>query len=827
MDVKTRRRSFTWRLIKFFFVLGCALTLTAVAVASAFVLTTQIPNPNDLKNREVVESTKIYDRTGEVLLFEIYNEEKRTVVAFEDIPHSVKNATIAIEDSHFYKHSGISILSMARSFATDLSRGRFLYASGSTITQQLVKNALLSPEKTLTRKLKEAVIAIKIEQVYTKDEILGMYLNEIPYGSNAYGVEAAAVTYFGKNAKDVTLGEAAYLAALPNKPSYYSPYGTHTDELEQRKNAVLARMEELQFITPEAAEAARKENVVFLTPAKQGLRAPHFVMHVIDVLTEEFGEEFIKKNGLVVRTTLDANLQRHAEEVVAAHAEKIEKDFGAGNTGLTALDPRTGEILAMVGSRDYFDREREGNFNITLAKRQPGSAFKPLVYAAAFEKGYTPETVVFDVSTEFANGDSQSYRPQNYDNAYRGPVTLREALAQSINVPSVKVLYLTGLTEALNMAQRLGITTLKGPNQYGLTLVLGGGEVQLLELVSAYGVFANDGIRSENTAILRIEKNNGEVVWEHEAKSERVLEPAVARMISSILSDNAARAPAFGSASALQIPGKSVAVKTGTTNDYRDAWIIGYTPSLAAGVWAGNNDNTPMQKKVAGFIVAPIWQDFMQRALKDKNPESFQNFDPPQTTKPVLTGEWRGGRTYQIDSVSKKLATASTPPALIETKVLPEIHTILHWVNPDDPQGDIPSNPQRNPQYSNWESAVQKWVEEKGLQNEGDGIMPTEEDSVHTEENKPRIEIQKPRLKDMYSPGETIPIEITIQSAYPIKQTDYFLEGAFAGSNKSLFKNFTISLPEDFPESEAEIIVKAYDEVGNVGESSIAIRVGL
>ena len=234
-----------------------------------------------------------------------------------------------------------------------------------------------------------------------------------------------------------------------------------------------------------------------------------------------------------------------------------------------------------------------------------------------------------------------------------------------------------------------------------------------------------------------------------------------------------------------------------------------------------------MQKKVAGFIVAPIWQDFMQRALKDKNPESFQNFDPPQTTKPVLTREWRGGRTYQIDSVSKKLATASTPPALIETKVLPEIHTILHWVNPDDPQGDIPSNPQRNPQYSNWESAVQKWVEEKGLQNEGDGIMPTEEDSVHTEENKPRIEIQKPRLKDMYSPGETIPIEITIQSAYPIKQTDYFLEGAFAGSNKSLFKNFTISLPEDFPESEAEIIVKAYDEVGNVGESSIAIRVGL
>lgn len=714
MNVKGKK-SYLRRSIKIIFIFGFVVSFAIVAFASVVVLTTPIPNAKEFDNREIIESTKIYDRTGEILLYELYNEEKRTIVSFEEIPRNVKNAAIAIEDSHFYNHPGVSISSIARAFLTDLLRGQVFAQGGSTITQQLIKNTLLTPEKTITRKIKEAVLALKIERRYSKDEILDMYLNEIPYGSNAYGIEAAAQTFFGKHTHDLTLAEAAYLGALPKAPSFYSPYGNNKDQLVTRKNIVLKRMEELGFISTEEANTASKEEVVFLSPSTQGIRAPHFVMYVVDMLSKQFGEEFLRKNGLSVRTTLDVNLQTNAEETIGSHAKKIKQDFNAGNAGLIALDPKTGEILAMVGSKDYFNHEEEGNFNITLAHRQPGSAFKPIVYAAAFEKGYTPETVVFDVSTEFAVLGAESYQPQNYDNIFRGPITLREALAQSINVPAVKVLYLTGLQEALDMAQRLGITTLKGPNQYGLTLVLGGGEVQLLELTSTYGVFANDGIKQEHVAILSVEKNNHESVWKHESKPTKILEPLIARTISDILSDNTARAPAFGSASALYFPDRPVAAKTGTTNDYRDAWILGYTPSLVVGVWAGNNNNTPMEKRVAGFIVAPIWHDFMERALKTIPIEPFGTPEYKKSTKPVLGGEWRGSRTYVIDSLSGNLATDATPPEFRLTKTVTEIHSILHWVDKDDPAGPIPTNPARDGQYTNWETGVRAWAQKSGI----------------------------------------------------------------------------------------------------------------
>ena len=708
MNVKSERTRL-WRVIKILCAIGLVVSFAVVAFGCIIVLTTPIPNANDFDAREIVESTKIYDPTPKILLYELYNEEKRTIVSFEEIPRNVKNATIAIEDSHFYNHPGVSILSIARAFITDIIRGQILVQGGSTITQQLIKNTLLSSEKTLTRKVKEAVLALKIEQRYSKDEILNMYLNEIPYGSNAYGIEAAAQTFFGIHARDLTLAEAAYLAALPKAPSFYSPYGNNKDQLIIRKNIVLKRMEELGFISQEEASAASKEEVVFLSPSAQGIRAPHFVMHVVDTLSQQFGDEFLQKNGLSVLTTLDMRIQTNAEEVITSYADKIKKDFNAGNAGLVALDPKTGEILAMVGSKDYFNREEEGNFNITLAQRQPGSAFKPLVYAAAFEKGYTPETVLFDVPTEFAVSGAESYQPQNYDNIFRGPITLRDALAQSINVPAVKVLYLTGLQEALDMARRVGITTLKGPNQYGLTLVLGGGEVRLLELTSAYGVFANDGVRQNPVAILRVEKNDGERVWQHKQNPTKVIEPLIARMISDILSDNTARTPAFGSASALYFPDRPVAAKTGTTNDYRDAWILGYTPNLVAGVWAGNNNNTPMEKRVAGFIVAPIWHDFMTRSLETIPIEPFQPPAYEKSTKPVLAGEWRGSRTYVTDSRSGDIATDTTPPEFRLTKTMTEIHSILHWVDKDDPQGPIPSNPAHDGQYLNWEYGVRAW----------------------------------------------------------------------------------------------------------------------
>lgn len=823
MHVKSNRSRFL-RIIKICFILGLVGFCVVITAASVIVLTTPIPTVREFENREVIESTKIYDRTGKVLLYELYNEEKRTVILFEEIPRHAKNAAVAIEDSHFYNHAGISVLSIIRAFVTDLVRGRMFAQGGSTITQQLVKNTLLTSEKTLTRKIKEAVIAIKIEKRYSKDEILNMYLNEIPYGSNTYGIEAAAETYFGIHARDLTLAQAAYLAALPKAPSYYSPYGNHKNELIIRKNIVLKRMEELGFISAEERKTASETYVTFLPLSTQGIRAPHFVMYVVDLLSKQFGEEFLRTNGLTIRTSLDINLQKDAEEVIAAHAKTIKKDFNAGNTGLLALDPKTGEILAMVGSQNYFDRELEGNFNVTIAHRQPGSAFKPIVYAAAFEKGYTPETVVFDVPTEFAAKGAESYQPQNYDNIFRGPLTLREALAQSINVPAVKVLYLTGLTEALNMAKRLGISTLLGPNQYGLTLVLGGGEVQLLELVSAYGVFANDGIQQEHVAILSVEKNNRERVWEHKLKPTKALDPLIARIISSILSDNTARTPAFGSASALYFPDRTVAAKTGTTNDYRDAWIIGYTPSITAGVWAGNNDNTPMEKRVAGFIVAPIWHDFMERALKTIPVESFPAPEYQKPVKPVLRGEWRGGRTYEVDSISGNLATDSTPPEYRVTKVVPETHSILHWVDKNDPQGAIPTNPARDSQYNNWETGVRAWAARTGALAEEGTPPPTETDTIHTKENKPHIKIQNPAPNETFSVGSSITINTEISSTYPLIQVDYLLNGTYIGSNKTSFKTFVLSLPQT-PSQETKITIKAYDEKGNTGEEGVVIVV--
>ena len=813
-------------MVKGLFVLGLFLFLAGIAGLSIFILTLDIPSAAELREREVVQSTKIFDRTGETLLFEIFNEEKRTVINFDHIPREIKNATIAIEDANFYNHHGISPFSIFRAFITDLMRGRILVQGGSTITQQLVKNTLLSPEKTITRKLKEAVLALKIERTNTKDEILNMYLNEISYGSNAYGVEAASQIFFGKSAEDVTLAEAAYLAALPQAPSYFSPYGTHTRELEARKNTVLNRMAELGYITEEDRDSAKEETIAFLPVAEHGIRAPHFVMDVINQLHELYGEEFIKKTGLQVITTLNIDYQQHAEETIAEYAETIDNDFGASNTGIIAIDPKTGEVLAMVGSRDYFNREDEGNFNITTALRQPGSAFKPIVYASALEQGYTPETIVFDVQTEFASAGAESYRPGNYDGTFHGPMTLREALAQSVNIPAVKVLYLTGIKKALETASRLGITTLEGQNRYGLTLVLGGGEVQLLELASVYGVFANDGVRNEPAMILHIEQNNGDMLFDYEPTPRPVLDTQIARRITDILSDNAARTPAFGSQSALYFSTRPVAAKTGTTNDFRDAWILGYTPNIVAGVWAGNNDNSPMEKKVAGFIVAPIWHDFLERVFETLPPEDFVPPEREDVTKPFLMGEWRGGVTYEIDTVSGKRATDATPEEFREIRVVPELHSILHWVNKSDPRGPIPEFPERDAQYKNWEEGVKAWAVQNNIDITGEpNNIPTEFDDVHTEENKPHIIIVHPQDGATYQRSLPLTITLSTKGTYPIKQADYFLNGQFMGSDKGI-GSFSVDFSSLTPDQKnAILLIKVYDNVGNVEEKEVKFKV--
>jgi len=501
----TGRKGWARTFIKEVFLVFVTLGFFIGGLSFLWVASIDIPDFSSFDTRKVSESTKIYDRTGKVLLYDIHADTKRTVVSFDSISRYIKNATVAIEDAEFYGHIGVRPIATLRAVFIQPLRGKGVQG-GSTITQQVVKNTLLTSERTISRKLKEWVLAIKIEQVLSKEDILELYLNEAPYGGNIYGIEEASMSFFGKPSDDVTLAQAAYLAALPQAPTFYSPYGNNTDALIDRKNLVLSRMLELNYITKEEYSSALQEEVDFLPQETFGIKAPHFVIWVRQYLEERYGRDVVENSGLKVTTTLDYGLQQKAEEIVAKHGEENEIKFNAHNAGMIGIDPKTGGVLVMVGSRDYFNTEAEGNFNVTLAHRQPGSSFKPFVYATALMKGYTPDTVVFDLETQFQTTcdvegkplsskihPDECYTPTNYDDVYRGPVTLRNALAQSLNIPAIKTLYLAGIRDSLAVASKMGITSLGEQDKYGLTLVLGGGEISLLEATSAYSVFANDG----------------------------------------------------------------------------------------------------------------------------------------------------------------------------------------------------------------------------------------------------------------------------------------------------------------------------------------------
>lgn len=715
-------------------------TVVTLFIATFFYYSRFLPDPNAWQDRKIIQSTKIYDNEGKNLLYEIHGEEKRTVLISGDIPKIVKDATIVAEDAEFYSHSGINFRGILRAILTDIKiRDKKTLEGGSSITQQLIKNAYLSPEKTFSRKIKELILAISLERKYSKDEILNFYLNQIPYGSNSYGIEAAAETYFNKSAKELNLAEAVYLASLPKAPSYYSPYGNHGDELKARANYILDRLYNLKYISEENYDGAKKTTVDFVTQ-KTGIIAPHFVMFIREYLNEKYGEDFVEKGGLKVITTLNLKLQNIAEEVIKAGAKRNEI-YNAKNAALTAINPKTGEILAMVGSKDYFGESEpancepgkscqfEPNVNVVTRLRQPGSSFKPFVYATAITNGYTPQTVVWDIPTEFNslcswNGSAEPgidqetcYSPKNYDGKFRGPVTLKQALANSLNVPSVKILYLAGINNSINTAENLGITTLKDRSRYGLSLVLGSAEVKLLEMVSAYGVFASDGIRKESTGILKIEDGNGRVLEEYKAQEQKVLDEQAVRVINEILSDNNARAPLFGLYSPLSLGQIPAAAKTGTTQDpnddtkAKDAWIIGYTPSIVTGVWVGNNNNAPIEKGGAGVAAAgPIWHDFMITALKDKPIETFNEPLPIISEKPILNGQYQISVKLKINKSNGLLVTEKTPLELIEEKSFMEIHEILYWLNKENPQGLVLENPQSDSQFKNWEASLANWL---------------------------------------------------------------------------------------------------------------------
>ncbi|HSX19155.1 MAG TPA: penicillin-binding protein 1C [Candidatus Saccharimonadales bacterium] len=584
--------------------------------------TKDLPSPKQLETRQVPQTTKLLDRNGK-LLYNVYSDQNRTVVPLSEIPDNLKKATIAVEDKDFYKHKGFDVYGILRAGKSTAFGGQV--QGGSTITQQLVKSVFLTPQRTVTRKLKELYLAFRVEMAYSKDQILEMYLNQVPYGGTAWGVSAAAEQYFGKKVEDLDLAEAALLAGLPQAPSYYSPFGQDRQRAKDRQKEVLKRMVDEHYINKAQADAAYGEDLNFKSAATD-IKAPHFVMYVREYLAEKYGETVAAQGGLKVTTTLDLDIQQNAENIVADNIAKL-KYLSVGNGAALVTKPKTGEILAMVGSKDFFDTKADGNVNVTVALRQPGSSIKPLNYATALEhKLITPATVVMDVPTTFSGGP-KPYSPVNYDGKFHGPVQVRYALGNSLNIPAVKVLALNGLPAFLDQAKAMGINSFSDPSRYGLSLTLGGGEVKMTEMAVAFGVFADEGLRVETTPVLKVEDAKGNVIEEYKPKvGARVLSPETSFLISSILSDNTARTMEFGSASELVVKGKNVAVKTGTTDDKRDNWTIGYTPSYLVATWVGNNDNTPMNQYLASGITgaAPIWNQIMTFMLKDKVNESFK-----------------------------------------------------------------------------------------------------------------------------------------------------------------------------------------------------------
>ncbi len=592
------------------------------------ILAVNLPSPDKVVRREGFAS-KIYDRNG-VALYDIYNDERRNPISQEDIPQDLKDAVIAIEDKNFYSHQGFDPLGLVRGLSRYFTRGRA--QGGSTLTQQLVKNVLLSSERSVVRKIKEFVLAVQIERKYSKDEILQMYLNEAPYGGTLWGVGSAAETYFGKSVRELTLLESAILAGLPQRPSVYSPYSSTPDAYIDRTKQVLRRMREDGHISEdEEKEAVEKlENVEFQDQSAT-FKAPHFVQYVQKRLEDRYGERVIEQGGLKITTTLDSELQETAQTIVAEEIEKVER-FKISNGAAVILDSKTGEILAMIGSKNFNDPDYDGQFNVAAdGIRQPGSSIKPITYAAAFKKGYTPSTLLMDVATEFPGGAGQPpYKPVNYDGTYRGPVQVRYALGNSLNVPAVKMLAMVGVKDMLETAYDLGINTLEPTKEnlarFGLAVTLGGGEVKLVELTDAYASFMNGGFNVEPVAILKIEDSNGKLLEEFKPKQgRRVLSPEHAFLVADILSDNEARKDTFGLNSQLVIPGRQVAVKTGTTNERKDNWTIGGNPQVTVGVWVGNNDNTSMTQVASGVTGAsPIWRRVIMAALDGKPNVSFE-----------------------------------------------------------------------------------------------------------------------------------------------------------------------------------------------------------
>jgi 1A family penicillin-binding protein len=596
-----------------YFLFGCFVTLIFVSILQSYFFIKELPSPYNIGKVNYPLSTHIYDRNN-TLLYEIYREQNRTPVNLKELPSYVAQATVSIEDKDFYNHQGVAVFSGVVRALKEMAVNKNLQG-GSTITQQLVKTALLTPERTITRKIKEVILALWAEKIYSKDQILEMYLNQVPYGGSSYGIEEASKTYFGKKAKDLSLDEAALLAGLPQAPSVYSPY-INPEAAIVRRNEVLSSMYNLGYISAETKEESEKIGINVMPP-KTNIRAPHFVFYTKNQLESYYGIKTVEEGGLNVKTTLDNRIQEESEKILKEELEKISY-LNVTNGAILVTRPATGEILAMVGSVDYFNQPY-GAFNVTTALRQPGSSVKPIMYSLALQNGFTAASILDDSPVVFNIAGSESYRPVNYDNKFHGKVPLRYALANSYNIPAVKTLNTIGVSKFIDYATKMGISSWTDKSRYGLSLTLGGGEVTMVDMAEAFGVFANQGYKMPINYFQKIEDNGGNTLREMTPFKIKEVDPAVAYIISDILSDNFARTFAFGPGSSLEIPGYKVAVKTGTTNDKKDNWTIGYTPEFLVVVWVGNNDNTPMNPYLTSGITgaSPIWNRVMTYLLKN------------------------------------------------------------------------------------------------------------------------------------------------------------------------------------------------------------------
>jgi len=786
-----------------------------------------LPRPDKVVRREGF-ATKIFDRNSE-LLYDVFADQRRTPVTLDQIPQDLREATIAIEDKNFYKHEGFDPLGVVRAMFNTVFRFRRL-AGGSTLTQQLVKNVLLTPERAVSRKIKEFVLSVQIEKKYTKDQILQMYLNESPYGGTAWGVEAAAETYFGKPVSELNLIESAVLAGLPQSPTQYSPFGQNPEAYKQRTKDVLRRMREDGYLTKdEEKQSLEQLNQVNFSDTGGEFKAPHFVMYVRQQLIERYGEKLVEQGGLKVTTTLDWKLQEEAQKIVAEEIARVEDLHITNGAGLV-LDTKTGEILAMVGSKNYFAPDYEGKVNVNLSLRQPGSAIKPVTYVTAFEQGMTPAKMIVDVATEFPGGANLPvYKPKNYDGKDHGPVQLRLALGNSLNIPSVKLLQLVGVKNMLATAYKLGLTTLEPTNEnvnrFGLSVTLGGGEVKLIDMVTAYSSFGNGGLKIEPISILKVEDQSGKVLEEFRpVAGPRVLSEAEAFLISDILSDNSARLITFGANSLLKIPGSQVAVKTGTTDDQRDNWAVGWTPDRIVGIWVGNNDNSQMKQVASGVSGAtPIWRRIILEALKG---QPIKGWPVPSGVASVSVDAISGLVSHDGWSSRSEYMIKGTEPVGVDT-----IHTKLKLCRS---QNKLASDPMvARGDYEEKEFIVLKEDDPAGggknrYQEGIDAWIAKQSDERYRfptefcgESNEVVVQIEQPADRAKIGNDFTFSAKVTANKT--VKKVIFYADGV----EKKTFTGKPYEYTQHLDNGTHTLKVRGEDELGNAGESEIKIGVGV